>query len=570
MRTTRPVIAAAVGLGLGGGGAGGLIGQESDSAARIHVSEARTSVGASGLAASSVNGVAVGAERSGAWDAEQSAFPGIGLTIESFAGRQMFDVGLSLDDQAVAGVRAGFDAGPFLALRGFWWRGVTEGLDDWEGIQGYGGEAQLILGGLTELSPHLAVGGGRMEFATDYQGGEADILAGRNALIVGGGVDLRIGGRVSLSAAARDYIVTGLELEDDASSGSREAEDSRLAHNWQVSAGLKLLLGRRPEARGSRAGTTRRGEVVVTSVAGGVTAEDDRGRGGEIPSAEQEVVRGSGGGERRAATVPGASPSIIVIPIAIPLYGLPGWVPDTLATAATEVMTPADFRDLLRAELADAPPPPAPGVSQADLEAAESRLAKLLESGLDDMRRRLEETARAIDANEDAVAIPAADTVSAGPGAGVASPSGLDPSLGFPYAELRPYTAVQIGRDAQWVYGIAWDQGPGDVLAAFNFVPEVALGIGEGKPSWMASANMQYRIPWLFERDSFWISPVASIGLGLLNQDGNDIVLNVSYGAHMQLRRDGGDGNPVNIYVAHQGVDLFGRDRMILGLSLER
>ena len=87
----------------------------------------------------------------------------------------------------------------------------------------------------------------------------------------------------------------------------------------------------------------------------------------------------------------------------------------------------------------------------------------------------------------------------------------------------------------------------------------------------MASGNFQYRFPWVFERDSFWISPVTSFGLGLLNQDGTGLVLNASYGIHMQLRRDRGDGiPPVNLYVAHQGVGLFGRDRLIFGLSLER
>ena len=37
-------------------------------------------------------------------------------------------------------------------------------------------------------------------------------------------------------------------------------------------------------------------------------------------------------------------------------------------------------------------------------------------------------------------------------------------------------------------------------------------------------------------------------------------MLNVyhTYGARMLLRRYDGDGNPVNLYFAHQGVGLFG------------
>ena len=86
----------------------------------------------------------------------------------------------------------------------------------------------------------------------------------------------------------------------------------------------------------------------------------------------------------------------------------------------------------------------------------------------------------------------------------------------------------------------------------------------------MAAGNLQYRPPWVFEHDSFWISPVTSFGLGLLNQDGPGLVLNASYGLHVQLRRDHWDGTPVNLYVAHQGIGLFRRDRLIFGLSLER
>ena len=507
------------------------------------------------------------------------AAQGIRLSLEPFGGLQTFDAGLGINHQnhqSIAGFRAGFDLGPFLGLRGFWWRGVNDDFDAWEGVEGYGGEAQFNLGSDPWFSPHLLAGGGRMVFAPDFStGGAAD----RETLILGGGVDVRFGPRLRLSATARDYIVTGSGFGD-----TRPGKDSwQLAHNWQMSVGLKLLIG--GDTRPSRAETARRGEVAAPMTRGeSAPAADERAEQTQLQAGtqpKQVVIQVPGSDEPLIVSNP-AAPPIIVIPIGIPAYGLPGGAKDTPATetAGADVMTLAEFRDLLRAEIAYVialSSPSGTGTEtllvellksrlddmqqkldeMARAKAADTRLTEHLKSRLDDMQRKLDETAKA-----------AADTLPAAPP--VFGRSGLDSSLGFPSRELRPYTAIQVSRHWQWVAGFAWDRGPSDTFDAFNIVPEVALGLGQGKPTWMASGNLQYRFPWVFERDSFWISPVTSFGLGLLNQDGPGLVLNASYGIHVQLRRDHWDGPPVNLYVAHQGIGLFRRDRLIFGLSLER
>ena len=521
------------------------------------------------------------------------------LSFEPFGGLQTFDASLGINHQSIAGFRAGFDLGPFLGLRGFWWRGVNDGFDAWEGVEGYGGEAQFNLGSDPWFSPHLLAGGGKMVFAPDFSEGGADVPADREALILGGGVDIRFGPRLHLSATARDYIVTGSGF-GDAPPDLQDVQDPRqLAHNWQMSVGLKILVG--GDTRPSRAEAARRGEVAAPMTRGAAApAEDERTgqtrlQAGTQP--EQVVIRVPGNDEPLIVSNPGAAPPIIVIPIGIPAHGLPGEAKDTPATAGADVMTLADFRDLLRAEIArvaalnnPATASPGTGVSQADLRAAETRLAELLKSRLDDMQRKLDEITRTkatetrlksrLDdmqrkLDEIARMKAVADTLPAKPDAGVGAPvfghTGLDSSLGFPSRELRPYTAIQFSRHWQWVAGFAWDRGLSNTFKPFNIVPEVALGFGQGKPTWMASGNFQYRFPWVFERDSFWISPVTSLGLGLLNQDGTGLVLNASYGIHVQLRRARGDGTPpVNLYIAHQGIGLFRRDRLIFGLSLER
>lgn len=515
---------------------------------------------------------------------------GARLSFEPFGGLQTFDASLGINHQSIAGFRAGFDLGPFLGLRGFWWRGVNDGFDAWEGVEGYGGEAQFNLGSDPWFSPHLLAGGGRMVFAPDFSAGGADVPADREALILGGGLDARLGPRLLLSATARDYIVTGSGFGDTPPDLQDVQEPQQLAHNWQMSIGLKILVG--GDTRPSRAEAARRGEIATAPMTRGkaVPVKDERTeqtqpQAGTQP--EQMVIRVPGSDEPLIVSNPVAAPPIIVIPI-----GIPGEAEDTPPTAGADVMTLADFRDLLRAELAHvtalsspATAAPGTGVSQADLKAVETRLAELLKSRLDDMQRKLDEIARTKAADtrlksrlddmqrklDEIIRTKAAvaDTLPAK--ALVFGHTGLDFSLGFPSQELRPYTAIQFSRHWQWVAGFAWDRGPSDILDAFNIVPEVALGFGQGKPTWMAAGNLQYRFPWVFERDSFWISPVTSFGLGLLNQDGTGLVLNASYGIHVQLRRDRGDGSPpVNLYVAHQGIGLFRRDRLIFGLSLER
>ena len=497
------------------------------------------------------------------------------LSFEPFGGLQTFDAGLGINHQSIAGFRAGFDLGPFLGLRGFWWRGVNDGFDAWERVEGYGGEAQFNLSSDAEVSPHLLAGGGKMVFAPDFGEGGADVPADRKALVLGGGLDARLGPRLLLSATARDYIVPGSGFGDTPPDLQDVQDPRQLAHNWQMSVGLKIIVG--GDTRPSRAGAARSGAVAAPMTRGkAVPTEDERVEQTRLQAGtqpEQVVIRVPGNDEPLIVSNPATAPPIIVIPIGIPAHGLPNETEDTPATAGADVMTLTDFRDLLRAEIArvialssPATTPSGTGVSQADLKAVETRM-ELLKSRLDDMQRRLDEIARTKAA--------AADTLPTEPDAGVEAPvferTGLDSSLGFPSQELRPYTAIQFSRHWQWVFGFAWDRGPSDILDAFNIVPEVALGFGQGKPTYMASGNLQYRFPWVFERDSFWISPVTSFGLGLLNQDGIELVLNASYGIHVQLRRDRGDGTPpVNLYVAHQGIGLFRRDRLIFGLSLER
>ena len=434
------------------------------------------------------------------WDRGSRRFSGAGLALEPFAGRQTFDASLEIEDQVVAGVRAGLDLGRFVGLRGFWWRGVDDGYDAWEGIEGYGGEAQFNLGGDEGFSPHLLAGAGRMEFAPDFAGSADLIPADRATLILGGGVDLGLGSHVRLSAAARDYIMSGPDFRDAAVDLGDVKDPRHLVHNWQMSAGLGILVGGgRRSWRGRARAPARRRAPVQAETRRAVAVDDARAR--EAPS---------------GAVVPGRD-----LDVAPTEPAQPAPVESTPVPEITDEAEPP------AAEVADQADPPAAGLSVAE---PESVVAEQ-----------------------------------------VSEPPRLDPSLEFPARELRPYTGILGGTNTQWVFGVAVNWGPSDTFTSFDIVPEASLSVGQGKRTWMIAANLQYRVPWVFERDTYWINPVTSFGPGLLNQDGSEVVLNASYGVNIQLRRGlGYRGDPVNIYIAHQGIDLFESDRLIVGLSLER
>lgn len=502
-----------------------------------------------------------------------STFRTPALTLEPFAGRQTFDADLGIRNQTIAGVRGGIGLGPFLGLHGFWWQGISNDVDAGDEVEGYGGELQLNFVGNAGDSPYLLVGGARMKFEAGAGEDVASVPADRGALILGAGFDVRLASRVHLSASARSYTTTTGTAYDAAPTLLLDVKDSgQLAFNWQASAGLKYVFGGDGLSRGRRYGATSPPDNAPVAA-----------MPGQAVSPESSL---RGDADEQARPPSASSPSVIVIPVGIPTYDFPGLSTDTAATKAAQGMTQDDLRDLLRAEIARALDPISAGiasnetgVSERDLDAAENRLAQLVRSGFEDIEREIRDLNLTEDAatpgvfiRVDTAAVTSGDDALAGePGAEIAvSPrTGLDQSLRFPSRELRPYMAIQFTRGVQWIHGIAWDAARIETFASFNFVPEIAFGFGQGSPTWMAVANLQYRLPWVHTRDAFWINPVVTFGPGLLTQDRTILILNASYGVHMQLRRGRRDGAaPLNFYVAHQGVAFFRRDRLIIGLSL--
>lgn len=185
------------------------------------------------------------------------------VPLEAFAGRLDFS-DAALGTPSLVGVRAGIDAGRYVGLRAYYLRGVSSGFESLEGVHSLGGEAQFNLNALPRLAPYLVVGGGVMGFASDYRDRDGQAPPDRTALILGGGVGLRLTDAFRLNIAARDFMHgRDAQFGDVANVGD-------VHHDWLYSAGLTFSVGR--SRRGIR--LMRTGDEAPTVVNDAVPAVD--------------------------------------------------------------------------------------------------------------------------------------------------------------------------------------------------------------------------------------------------------------------------------------------------------
>ena len=143
---------------------------------------------------------------------------GVRLFVNPFHGRIEFNDALGFPkDQNVAGINAGVSLGPYVGLRGFYWRGTEGGavsediVGGFDKIQMYGSELQLRLN--LDLGqgfvPYAKVGGGYLDVLEGYQ---EDIPSGTSPPAdrffgIGGlGLEVPLTQSVKLSGGARGLV----------------------------------------------------------------------------------------------------------------------------------------------------------------------------------------------------------------------------------------------------------------------------------------------------------------------------------------------------------------------------
>lgn len=167
---------------------------------------------------------------------------GLSIPIELGGARVEWDESLPYRDAYFAGGTAGFNFGPLVSLRGFYYQGMTDDEInfDFDDIALYGADFRFNLTQASSgLVPYLNVGGGYIDLASGYNDGVTDITQvaqSQGFASGGGGLYLKFGERFTINGGARALLTTGSDLED---LNSTEQITTSMMYN----AGLALILG---------------------------------------------------------------------------------------------------------------------------------------------------------------------------------------------------------------------------------------------------------------------------------------------------------------------------------------
>lgn len=210
------------------------------------------------------------------------------LALEPFYGQVNFNSALGLpDSRAMAGVNAGFDLGPFIGLRGFYWRdtdqktafkdGLPKGFGD---LSMYGGELDLRFDG-SYFTPYLIVGGGFMD--VDQNGSFTDVnneVPSNRYFAMGGvGVEIPLMSAVSLQGGVRGLFMSSEDIED-------VSGPSSVFGSLMYSAGVSFNLGGRKAVSQPRKRDQRSSNEEIPIV-GVEPQENEVEEAGETPAEER-------------------------------------------------------------------------------------------------------------------------------------------------------------------------------------------------------------------------------------------------------------------------------------------
>jgi hypothetical protein len=170
------------------------------------------------------------------------------LFVNPIYGRIEFNDALGFPkDQNVFGLHAGVDLGPYVGLRGFYWRGTAgDGVGDdlaggFEQIQMYGSELQLRLNlGLGRgFVPYARVGGGYLDVQADYADDLPDgalVPDDRFFGITGAGLEVPVTRSLKLSGGVRGLLMSNPNVVEAGDAGD-------LYGSAMYSAGIEFRLG---------------------------------------------------------------------------------------------------------------------------------------------------------------------------------------------------------------------------------------------------------------------------------------------------------------------------------------
>lgn len=449
------------------------------------------------------------------------------VPIEPFVGRLEFD-DENLPRQTVAGVRAGIDLGNYVGLRGVYWQGRSDGLGERQPIQGYGGEAQFNLNASLGLAPFLVAGAQRIDYQDAFRDQSGLVRDDETALVLGGGVGLRLTDNFRLNVAARDFIRSGRRDFDDV------ASVDELTHNWMLSAGVAFNIGRSRTTADERAAEDRSRDRR------GMEAMDDD------DDERTPTLRRNGRRADRDTTTAGR-----MITLPVPANGELYVRYGTASTLLERRMQ----SDSVKTQPAT--------MSENDVD----RIVRLVSARVDSiLRQRLEQMPAPAMRQPGVPPQPttAAPTVTPGMQVTPAERMDMPTDSGRTIHGVAAYVA---GFDAL-VLGVQLDAGPLFKVNALRLVPEFAVGLA-GDKSVLFAAGAEYRFGMLRVNESVRVLPHARLSLGLLAAGGDTdsrFGFNFAYGVTLEPKDGTTMDRKPRIFVEHQGLGFFQQNRLAAGL----
>ena len=164
-----------------------------------------------------------------------SGLRGLSWTIKPFIGQISFNEALGFRKiQSVAGIDAGIHMGPYLGVRGFYWRGLDQGdLDD---VQFFGGEMQFNLSQAEGVVPFLLFGGGYADVKSGYSGENGNKPDDTPFAIGGGGLILPVSPRAKIHAGVRAMLISGNDIAD-------VSKPSQIRTSYLYTGGVTFAIG---------------------------------------------------------------------------------------------------------------------------------------------------------------------------------------------------------------------------------------------------------------------------------------------------------------------------------------
>lgn len=175
-----------------------------------------------------------------------SGFSGLSIPLEPMVAKVNFHENLPFKDAWFAGGATGFNFGPYVGIRGFYWRAMEEGnFGTFDKLAMYGGEGKFKLSFGSGLTPYLTVGGGQIDVIRGYE--EANGI-GRDLddtpFVTGGlGLDLPFSKYFKLTGFAKSILTSSSDPENIAA-------PDQLNASWMYGASMNLVFGKkakRPE-----------------------------------------------------------------------------------------------------------------------------------------------------------------------------------------------------------------------------------------------------------------------------------------------------------------------------------